>query len=708
MLLTQAIPRFRFFDGGNLNVVGDGVADDTAALQSAVNLALASLKTQGGAGTSGGVAMLYLPGTIYKTTAPIAVNFTAQGAPASSGLVICGEVDAGFGATIAGNFPNAGDLFVLTQGAGGDNWLTFDGIQFDDGGAGLQNNAINANAFGNVLFLRRCRFGSESTNYGHGITGANANLKVVIDGCFLGGIAATFGPVAEVVIRGCLDNWDQNAFPAVTIGVNGGAPPGSVVVVGNTRMDLTLNGTTGAVVSGNRIRNVTLNAASSLCVVQGNRIDGVVTNNGTNNSVQAAGGGAPVAFPLTNSGDEGFQPNGIANNALNLHNNAAAVNGVQVTGSAAGATTTIAAFGGDTNILLTLSSKGSSGVRLTGGSQALELPGNGLQSGQIGAGVMAIGFDTAQFNVWDNVGGKGFRFFDVFNAVQRWAVDGAGNATFAGSVLGTANPAVFGATANVQVKISAFQASLLLAQTGGGGLQLQTRNSANAVVSTLDDGNGNATLAGFLQVGPGKIVDVSAAGTLFFGTTNSTAIQVGTGGSATGSVTLGGSASIGLVGQAALTATGVASGVNGVTATQTVTTVAPSVKGTGGDTNVGLVLTTKGTGKLFTAAPYAAGADQTAGRNITGGTNTNGSNRRRVTVVVRITGAAASSATATYTTTAGGTALTAMEAAFSNAAAGAADQMFTFSVDPGATYSVNNSITGTATIALQKWIEVDE
>src|SRR6202035_5800851 len=61
-----------------------------------------------------------------------------------------------------------------------------------------------------------------------------------------------------------------------------------------------------------------------------------------------------VSFPLATAGDQGFQPNSVGNSALDLHNNASAVNGLQITGTATGATPILSAVGTDTNIGLAI------------------------------------------------------------------------------------------------------------------------------------------------------------------------------------------------------------------------------------------------------------------------------------------------------------------------------------------------------------------
>lgn len=101
---------------------------------------------------------------------------------------------------------------------------------------------------------------------------------------------------------------------------------------------------------------------------------------------------AGVSWPLTNTGDETFQPNSIANNALTLHNNASAVNGVTVTGAATGAGAFITASGSDTNIGINITSKGIGSVELQSGSSVWTFASSGNLTFPGGAG--AINFQN--------------------------------------------------------------------------------------------------------------------------------------------------------------------------------------------------------------------------------------------------------------------------------------------------------------------------
>lgn len=111
--------------------------------------------------------------------------------------------------------------------------------------------------------------------------------------------------------------------------------------------------------------------------------------------------GAPpgVTFPLTNAADMGFQPNGVANNALDIVNGVGATNGVVITASAA-ASIDLAAAGtltiGPTKataVAITPALTANGGVT-TGVGKGLVVPaGQGLDTS--GAGALDIGAATA-------------------------------------------------------------------------------------------------------------------------------------------------------------------------------------------------------------------------------------------------------------------------------------------------------------------------
>lgn len=116
------------------------------------------------------------------------------------------------------------------------------------------------------------------------------------------------------------------------------------------------------------------------------------------------GGGAGVTWPLTNTGDETFQPNSVTNSVLTLHNNASAVNLLTITGTATTVDPSLAASGSDTNVALALKSQGTGDIYLLPGSASGTVSLGDTQQGSRG---------TSSIRVLTSAGGT----FAVFNAV---------------------------------------------------------------------------------------------------------------------------------------------------------------------------------------------------------------------------------------------------------------------------------------------------
>lgn len=226
--------------------------------------------------------------------------------------------------------------------------------------------------------------------------------------------------------------------------------------------------------------------------------------------VPAWGPASDVSFPLTSPGDETFQPDGVANNALTLQNAASAVNGLNVRGSAAGAAVALSTVGADADIGATLTLKTTSGNPV---------------------------FTVARNNANQTV---------IF---QVTGLSGAGLLSVAQA------PGPVG-------KVSLF----------GGELDTGIINFSNAAgISDATDGAHSAN-------GDLRLVGVPSTGQVI--------LQSGQGGTA-GSNTL--------VAKAATTG----ASRNWLTVTPTSTGSPPAIGVDGTDTNVGLNLTTKGTGELF-------------------------------------------------------------------------------------------------------------
>lgn len=85
---------------------------------------------------------------------------------------------------------------------------------------------------------------------------------------------------------------------------------------------------------------------------------------GSTTGVVGAGVPPTITWPLANSGDQAFQPDGVANNALILQNAASAVNGLTLSGTATGVSPTLTLTGSNTDIGLTILTKGQGALTI--------------------------------------------------------------------------------------------------------------------------------------------------------------------------------------------------------------------------------------------------------------------------------------------------------------------------------------------------------
>lgn len=111
--------------------------------------------------------------------------------------------------------------------------------------------------------------------------------------------------------------------------------------------------------------------------------------------------GSGVTWPLTNSGDECLQPDGIANSALCVHNNASAVNGVRVIGTAAGTKAIIDGNGAG----LTIGATVGEAVDIQAGTAFLATLGAGTSSVQVSNSTVTTGTAGGNNTINDGTGG---------------------------------------------------------------------------------------------------------------------------------------------------------------------------------------------------------------------------------------------------------------------------------------------------------------
>lgn len=327
-----------------------------------------------------------------------------------------------------------------------------------------------------------------------------------------------------------------------------------------------------------------------------------------------------VTFPLTSAGDETFQPNGIATNALTLHNATSAVNGLTVTGSATTAPVLLTATGTDANLGMKLQTKGSGAVvvesptasvgvnvfqvTMTGAGGATLMTvstatgpvGNLSVGGDVSgatctASGTVLGVGTSSSAIGIGVDGSSNLVLAVGNTHKQAYVRylTAGPVAHTTTILddGSSNFSVGNDLQN-QVKINGSATGVAPAVSAVGG-------DANVSLNLTPKGSGNVVVtANGLQIPANQIIDTSTAGILALGFNNASQIKL-IAAPTTGSVIIGTSANT-AAGLAALTVQGAGSGVNGYTISQTATGVSPSIAATGSDVNLDVVLVTKGTG----------------------------------------------------------------------------------------------------------------
>ncbi|MBI3232093.1 MAG: hypothetical protein HYZ51_03380 [Candidatus Doudnabacteria bacterium] len=253
------------------------------------------------------------------------------------------------------------------------------------------------------------------------------------------------------------------------------------------------------------------------------------------------------------------------NEVIEIDGVASAVNFLRATNGATGSSAALSAQGDDTNVGLELSSKGTGSVILWSGNSAREI---------------LIGVDTA-------------------SAVNELTITPAAT---------TANPllAASGSDTNIGLDLSS---------KGTGSITLWTGNRAREVLIGVD----TASAVNEFTITPAATtaaVKIAASG----GDTNISAIFAGKG---TGAVHLGQATSSDvrlLADQPLADSSGneyfkfskAASAVNEVTVSNAATTTPPVLAATGGDTNISLRLTAKGTGCIQTTQPLVEEMTQTA------------------------------------------------------------------------------------------------
>lgn len=303
---------------------------------------------------------------------------------------------------------------------------------------------------------------------------------------------------------------------------------------------------------------------------------------------------------------------------------ASAVNELTITNSATGNPLLLAATGGDTNIGVRLDAKGSGTVALntTGtGNVTSAVPvvvtsasANALAVGRLGSTTPGLVVDASAatsitgVKITTQAAGAGVGLAAVGETNVALSIDSAGSGTIALQTTGTGN-----VTSTVPIVVTSASANALAVGRLGSTTPALLVDASTATsitgfsVKSAAAGAGLA-LAAIGETNVATTLDAKGSGTLSLNTV------------ATGNVILGRTLqfpSTGILADAGgnelikFPAT-VASAVNEVTVTNAATAAAPSIAATGGDTNISLTLTAKGTGVVQCTVPLIHKVTQTA------------------------------------------------------------------------------------------------
>lgn len=295
-----------------------------------------------------------------------------------------------------------------------------------------------------------------------------------------------------------------------------------------------------------------------------------VTNAATGNAVQVAstGGDTNIGLDISSKGTGSVTiwTGAKSREALILPNVASAVNEVTITMAATGNGPSIAATGGDTNVPITLAGKGTGHVVL----------------GQATSTDVRLAADQP---IGDSSGNELVKFTKAASAINEVTVANAA----AGS-----GPSITATGGDTNVPVT-------LAGKGTGAVKLGQATSVGVDLlasQPIRDANLNELIAFSATGSAVNEITITNAATgnavLVAATGGDTNVGLDISSKGTGSVTLW----TGNKGREALICVDTASAVNEFTITPAATGAAPALSVTGGDTNVGMTLSTKGTGNL--------------------------------------------------------------------------------------------------------------
>ena len=406
-----------------------------------------------------------------------------------------------------------------------------------------------------------------------------------------------------------------NGGPLANSGTNGSvammAPAGRVdrpgLMVGNIDSGFFSPGSTEMAASIGGAEVLRANAAGTITLggVAGSHALGVTTPAGTVNELRVTGaatggrvsavvqgGDANVGLDLSSkgSGTVALRANGA--NAVVATNPANAVNSLTASGAATGGRVSVAAQGTDTNVGLDLAAKGSGTVALlSNGANAVvasnpaSAVNNVLVSGAATAGRVSLAAQGTDTNVGVNLAGKG-------TGTVALQANSANSLVATNPASAVNNLQASGSATGVAPQLSAqgtdTNIGLQLAAKGTGAVQLMTRSAVGFELSApgtpINSLRVNAAATG------GRI------GVVAQGTDTNIGLDVASKG--TGTVALQAN------GASALVATNPVSAVNNVQVSGSATGAATQISAQGTDANVTLQLAGKGTGTVQSTVPF--------------------------------------------------------------------------------------------------------
>ena len=297
-----------------------------------------------------------------NVTSTSATAFTVAGAGSNYGLQV--DESTGSAATgikikaaaaaggVAVSVISSGTNEALTIDAKGSGTITLAGTSTGAVvvGHGLTVSASGAGITGNSTVAGTLGVTSTSAT-AFTVTGSGSNYGLQVDestgsaatGIKIKAAAAAGGVAVSVISSGTNENLTIDAKGSGTITLAGTST--GLVQIGhilNILADLQVNGSSGTL--GNVLTSAGAGAVPTWSPASG------------------------VTFPLTSTGDEGFQPNSVANSTLNLHNTALATTGLNIQGKVAGLGVAITVLSSAGNEALTIDAKGSGAILIAGTS----------------------------------------------------------------------------------------------------------------------------------------------------------------------------------------------------------------------------------------------------------------------------------------------------------------------------------------------------